>query len=77
MCVYRDNEAFRETIFPVEKQNVTNSGGIQHATHMAILPSTACPVLPYLPHFLTNGRIFNKKVIEYKISVLISSTTFV
>jgi hypothetical protein len=47
----------------------------------------ACAVLYYhlwaarlcniFPHFLTNGPIFEKKVIEHKMCVLIFSTTFV
>jgi hypothetical protein len=56
------------------------ASGIQQAIRMGriILSSLVCPALQYFfPHYLINGRIFEKKkVIEHKICVLISSTTF-
>jgi hypothetical protein len=39
-----------------------------------VLPLSLCHIFP---HYLTNGTVFGKKVIEYKMCVLIFSTTFV
>jgi hypothetical protein len=47
---------------------------------LIILSSMDCPALPYFPHCLINGTIFEKreeKISEYKTCVLIFSTTFV
>jgi hypothetical protein len=43
----------------------------------AILSSVACPTLNIFRHYLTNGTIFGKKVIEHKTCILIFSTKFV
>jgi hypothetical protein len=37
----------------------------------------ACPAVPYFPHYLINGKIFGKKVIEHKMCAVIFSTDFV
>ena len=51
--------------------------GIQHAVRCAILSSAACPTLRYFSVFSHKRQDFRKKVIEFKICVLILSTTFV
>jgi hypothetical protein len=45
----------------------------------AVLYCHLCPVRLYniFPHYLINGTILGKNVIEYKMSVLISSKRFV
>jgi len=53
---------------------------IQYARRMRhrpiMLPSVACPVLLYIfPRYLINGTNFGGKVIEYKMCVLIFSTS--
>jgi hypothetical protein len=46
-----------------------------------VLPPVACLAVPVFTHYLTNGTIFatttTTKVIEHKMYVFISSTTFV
>jgi len=51
---------------------------IQHAmlTRRVIFLRVACLDLPNFSHSLTNDSVFVKKVIEYKRSVLIFTTTF-
>jgi len=41
---------------------------IQHANrmHRFILPSVACPGVPYFFHFLKNGKIFGEKFLNIK-----------
>jgi len=59
--------------------------GTGYRLHSPVSPSLPPPVrhrVPSyfnwsLPHYLINGRIFAKKIIEHKIWVLIFSTTFV
>ena len=49
---------------------------IQHTMRMRriVLSSVVCPAAPfYFSHYLTNGRIFEKKLIEHKMCVLIVS----
>jgi len=41
-----------------------------------LLPVT-CLAVPYFPHYLINGTIFGKNVLEHKLCNLIFSTTFV
>jgi len=50
--------------------------GIQHALRMRriTLPYVACPNLQYFGDYLINGRIFEKKIMDRKIFVLIFST---
>jgi hypothetical protein len=52
---------------------------IQHAKCMGpfILSSWAVCLYRIFPHYLINGTIFEKKVTEHKMRVLIFSTTFV
>jgi hypothetical protein len=51
---------------------------IQHAkgTHRAIglLSSVACLVLPYFPHYLINGTIFGKTLLNIKCVLFVSTT---
>jgi hypothetical protein len=42
-----------------------------------ILSSLSCPALQYSPHYLINGTIFGKKVLEHEMYILIFSTIFV
>jgi len=52
--------------------------GIQHAMRMRhILSSVASPAVQYFSKLSHKGRIKKKKVIEHKMCVLISFTTFV
>jgi hypothetical protein len=49
---------------------------IQHAVpvlHIIIFGLTGCTI--FFPHYLISGTIFEKKVIEHKVCVLIFSTT--
>ena len=52
---------------------------IQHTTRMRhIVSSFVAPSgSTTLPHYLINGTIFWKKVIEHKMCILVFSTTFV
>jgi hypothetical protein len=53
---------------------------IQHAEkrmRRIVLSSAACPLYRIIPHYLINGKVFEKKVSEHKPCVLIFSTTFV
>jgi hypothetical protein len=51
---------------------------IQHATRMRpIVTSFVASAAPDFRNYLINGAIFGKKVIEYKMCVLIFSTTFI
>ena len=58
----------RVNIVGVEKQQVLNILSVsvplvtQHAKRMRhiMLPSVACLVLPFFPHYLINGTIFGK-----------------
>jgi hypothetical protein len=52
---------------------------IQHAMHMRliILSSVACPSLPYFSTLSHKRHDYRKTFMEYKIRVLIFSTTFV
>jgi hypothetical protein len=49
----------------------------QQARQWAMLPSVAFPLYNIFPHYLIIGTIFQKKVTECKMGVLIFSTTFV
>jgi hypothetical protein len=52
--------------------------GIQHAMcmrHIVICGLQRSTI--FLPHYLINGKIFEKKVTEYNMRVSIFSTTFV
>jgi hypothetical protein len=51
--------------------------GIQHAMGMRQLSFVACPALLYFSTLSHKPRDFREKVIEYKICVLIFSTSFV
>jgi len=54
--------------------------GIQHAMRMRrhIVMLWSAPLHnTFFPHYLINGTIFEKKVTEHKMCVLIFSTTFV
>jgi hypothetical protein len=74
----------RATIVAVEKQRVLhslnvyvafgfqNAMGMRHYCHP--LPATLYNIFP---HYLTNGKIFLKKVTKHSKCVLIFSTTFV
>jgi hypothetical protein len=42
-----------------------------------IMSSVACLAVHIFPHYLINGTIFGKKVIEHKMRVLIFSTAFI
>ena len=52
---------------------------VQHEDHMRciILSSLASMDLPYFPHYLIKATIFERNCIEYKMYLLIFSTTFV
>jgi len=47
---------------------------IEHAMRMHHLSTAASPTLQYFSNYLINGTIFEKKVIEHKMCVLIFST---
>jgi hypothetical protein len=52
---------------------------IQHAKRMRrnVLLNVACPAVSYFSYCLINGTIFEIKIIEHKMRVLIFSTNFV
>jgi len=51
--------------------------GIQHAMRMRHIANCNLPRSKIIfPHYLTNGTIFEKKVTEHKMCVLIFCTTF-
>ena len=84
-CTYNVTyRRFRVTIVVVEKQRVLRVKTLclwPHWSSMqcacAILISVAWPPLQYFPHYLINGTVFEKKIIEHKMCVLIFCTTFV
>jgi hypothetical protein len=71
----------RMTIVAVHKQEVLYIPSlcfvalvIQHANRMRrfILPSVACPGVPYFFHFLKNCKIFGEKFLNIKCVFLVS-----
>jgi hypothetical protein len=70
----------RATIVAVEKQYVTYSEcvfvdlGIQQALHCHLWPT---PLYNIFPHYLINGAMLEKNIIERKVCVLIFSIIFV
>ena len=52
---------------------------VQHAIRLRrnVLLAVTCVALPYFSHYLTNGVIFGKKVIEHEMCIWMFSTTSV
>jgi len=70
--------AVEKTISVTYSECVSVALGSQHVTHTRHIAIRALPrSTTFFPHYLTNGTIFEKKVTEHKMCVLIFCTTFV